>query len=215
MATFGYTTKGTAGETTVAERMFAGRFTLTEDGVITKITAYLIAREKMKITIYNDDGGSPGSPTTLEATTNEVDVPLATDGWVDFTFAVNPTLPAGIYHLAILGSNIGTQKIVYDAGAVEQCHYKDITYDGAPDPFGASTHLDRVYSIYATYTPSLGGGSVSNVSLISLGLGAWLAMQKKKKRMKKSVLAKKIAREAMKPMVKYLKKVDEAIKKAV
>jgi len=65
------------------------------------------------------------------------------------------------------------------------------------------------------YRLALLGGSSPNISLISLALGASLAIQKKKKRMKKSVLAKKIGRAAMKPMVKYLKKVDEAIKKAV
>jgi len=210
MATFGKTVKG-GSSTTISERLFGTKATLPVDAVITKMTAYIktaVTAQKYKLCIYADVAGSPAG---LEAVTIERSL-SSQDQDEDFLFASNPTLAAGDYWLGIMSDGVGSGIIYYDG--VGNTEYKNITYNAPPNPFGASTSLVREYTIYATYTP-LGGGSVSNVSLISLGLGAWLALQKKKKRMKKSVLAARIARDAMKPMVKYFKKVDEAIKKAV
>jgi len=215
MATFGKTDIGGTEANTSAscKIMGSGPFNLPADGNISKVSFYgrsVTASQKLRANFYADVAGSPsGSPLGESA---EIDL-TTVEGWHHLTYSPVLRLVAGDYWIFWLME--GTQQLRWfrDA-AVKQWAYQVATYPNFPDPIVPNLVDDFIMSIYATYSP-LGGGSVSNVSLIALGLGAWLAIQKKKKRMKKSVLAKKIARDAMKPMVRYLKKVDDAIKKAV
>jgi len=208
MATFGKTDIGANSYSIFKYECATVRRQAPEDGVVTSIWIYIGDNKNVRVCMWDDLAGvaknmlgESGDTATLANQWNKItgfNIPITKGAW--YWFGVQQKETA----FTLRGS-------VVVGGIIYKLH----TYGAFSNPFPAGySTTDIEYSIYAEYTPS-GGASISNVSLIALGLGAWLAIQKKKKRMKKSVLAKKIAREAMKPMVKYLKKVDEAIKKAV
>jgi len=217
MATFGYLNEGT-NWVDFLQGVISGYHAAPADGdgTLTKISAYMkntgAATKKATALLYAYVGA--GDAGTKLATSTEIDIPVSAAAWRDFPISY-AVVDATQYWLLVSSDGGNTVSLAYDTGGSAGIGlYKDITYGVFEDPLTGETPSTAMRSIYATYTSGV-NGSISNVSLISLGLGAWLATQKKKKRMKKSVLAKKIARDAMKPMVKYLKKVDEAIKKAV
>lgn len=154
MATFGKTDIG--GSTywgTAGDVKYACKFTLSEDGDISKITLYCRAHEgtsNVRCGIYSDDAGSPDA---LEGTSAEVSVSTSW-AWRDFAFSPSISLLAGTYWLACIFSV--RLYIVYDAGASNQWVDKADTYsDGFSDPFGTPAHWYAYeMSIYATYTPS-------------------------------------------------------------
>jgi len=212
MATFGKTNIGTLEFYGPIGYIWGCHFAPSLSGTVSKISAYVknLATANVKVKIYEN---TVDVPTNLLAESSVMSVPT-TFAWVDFPISL--TVVAATHYWLYVHS-AGQLYYKYDtvADAKSQSYKSGQSYPTNPNPHGAvSGQNNKEMSIYATYTPIV-NGSISNVSLISLGLGAWLAIQKKKKRMKKSVLAKKIARDAMKPMVKYFKKVDEAIKKAV
>jgi len=207
MATFGKLIKGTLSVTSPIY-CYLTEYVLPVDATIIKLYGWF-----QNFNAYAVDGSIAVYDGVNRQVEKTVSIPPSSDGFV--SGVVSKALVAGTYGLALkpMKSNV---TVFYDTNPFV-CYLDVGLAEGDPCPvvFGRDAGpVNRDYSVYAEYTP-LGGGSISNSSLIALGLGAWLALQKKKKRMKKSVLAKKIARDAMKPMVKYFKKVDEAIKKAV
>jgi len=213
MPTFGRLLAG-AGAITINDHIAGGEFTCPDAGQkADSITVWLkqvsAVAANYKCMLYK------ASDNSLVGTTEERNILLpAGVSEQTFNFVTPPSIENENYIITVWSDDWRGNLSVQWTG-VDTVRGDAEVYNGAPAIFADDEYEgNSEAAIYCTYS-SAGGGSVSNVSLISLGLGAWLAIQKKKKRMKKSVLAKKIAREAMKPMVRYLKKVDEAIKKAV
>ena len=133
-------------------RKYGCRYQLTENGIVSKITAYIAGDEvtaHVKAGIYRDNSGTP---STLVGESEEVMVPPI-DGWYEFNFPFPISLLAGYYWLSILQ----LEKIVifYDSGTINQFAENGDSYsDGFSNPFGGSNYEDWAMSIYATYTPS-------------------------------------------------------------
>lgn len=150
MGTFGYTTPG---DTTVAvstDKKGGSKFTLSEDGAVTKISVFFLATTSLhaKCGIYSDNAGAPNA---LLGTSQEVSVTPET-AWRDFTFTVPVALVAGVYWLVVITD--GWIWIYKDAGDANQYAWKDDTYsDGFSNPFGVpGAYYAYKASIYATYT---------------------------------------------------------------
>lgn len=124
-------------------------FPLTEDGDVTKVTRYTQGTNIATKGVIYDDGGS--APDALQGTSTEVTV-TAGAAWFDFTFdpAISLTGSNNYYIGNLAGGRIDHY---YDAGASNQNVYNLDTYsDGPSDPFGTPNNLDRILSVYATYT---------------------------------------------------------------
>ena len=84
----------------------------------------------------------------------------ASAAWQTSTFGVSPTLSANTsYWIGIVvQSTNADQYVAYDSGGSSTLKYElDNSYSSPTDPSGVTTGDDQ-YSIYATYTPSGGGG---------------------------------------------------------
>jgi len=167
MATFGNTSIETGiTRFTSRDTKSAVKFTLSEAGLVSKITAHIYRDPGnsydgyCKCDIYADDAGSPGA---LKGETNEVLVDWTSGDWGDFTFATAVSLTAGDYWLTLhVGDDTVHQIVAYstfissDAGGTNQFDLRaeDEYDDGAEDPYGTVGGLnDWTASIYATYTP--------------------------------------------------------------
>lgn len=155
MATFGYTTQGTAGNTgTTGQSIYGWKYTLSEAAVVSKLTAYFTCPTgtTTRALIYN-------SSYDLVAETEEnVYVGAKGWGWDDFTFASPVNLAAGDYWLCVWAVGDGSNYflVAYDAGDENQQANVAQAYNGAPDPISWANYWARKASIYATYTePSL------------------------------------------------------------
>jgi hypothetical protein len=152
--TFGYTTEGSSSFGLGADIASACKFSLTEAGNITKISAYTrrnVAGDKYcKTLIYSDVAGAP---TTLLATSDAV--LIVSVGWYDFTISYSAS--AGTYWLVMI-TDTGID-VYYDAGGVNQSCWKTVfTYASPANPFGApSGYADRNTSIHADYTATSTG----------------------------------------------------------
>lgn len=162
--TFGYTSIGGSGDSQNGNQMTAWRKdALGVSGSATKITAYSkhgSGSPNSQCSIYDDNAGTANN---LIGTTNETAVDT-TAGWDDFTFAAGVPLTAQQYHLAYwtdggAGSG-GYFTIYYDSGSAGDgwdYQYTTGTYNSWEDPFAQSERdRSRIYSIYATYTPTAG-----------------------------------------------------------
>jgi hypothetical protein len=153
--TFGNAHEGGGLSSNPVGYLSACKFTVPEDGTITKITSYVWQKSgpaNAKAAIYADNADTPGG---LLAESNEVAVPAAED-WVNFTIS-HPITQNTDYWLAIYAGGEGI-RYVYDPGSSNQLAYTwGNTYPSFPDPFGANygpDYHDWNMSIYATYTPS-------------------------------------------------------------
>jgi hypothetical protein len=171
MATFGNTSVSGAGTASMTAGYFKGsKFTLAEDGTVTKFTAYVAGagtnNQAVKISCYIDNAGAPGA---LKGCSNEVTITAAqAAGWQDFTIS-SFALTAGTYWLG------------YFAGATEAGanSYRQTTggvhatcADSYPTPANPAAAPDgtgtRNYCIYATYTPA---GRVHRLMMTGAGGG--------------------------------------------
>jgi len=170
--TFGYTSiGGTSTYFPPKDMKSTSKFTLSEAGNATKLTAYFWGEDPnyetegdAKALIYDD---SEGSPNNLKATSQEVTVTDGVTGWFDFSLSSSVGLSAGDYYLGVIanewlpgkGDLAGTNK------------YNDDSYsDGPSDPFGSASDSSYRKSIYCTYTPS-GGDPDIDVSPTSENFG--------------------------------------------
>jgi hypothetical protein len=147
--TFGKTNIGSTSTPCYVGDTHLGRFTLNEDGAVTKITAYISGAwgnpATVRAGIYSD---SAGSPSRVKGTTGDT-VVSATAGWYNFTFSTPLSLTAGTYHI---GFYSGDHDMVcyYNTGSTGQYNYKNWRNFGDPYPGGSTQNWD--ISVYATYT---------------------------------------------------------------
>jgi len=135
--------------------------------------------------------------------------------WRQLNFSVpKPSLLAVTDYYIVAWSD----KTVYgkrlNNGAVDQAAYDVEVYNGFPANLDFIED-DHLYSIYCDYTPSVGGSGFSSGARIALGLAAWMAIQKREKHRKRSILLERAIRQTMKPVVTYLRKVDRELEKVV
>jgi predicted esterase len=128
------------------------KFTLSEAGTVTRITAYVWAASgtaNLKAVIYADNSGSPGAKQGTDSQQTSV---TTTHGWYNFTFSTGISLSAGTYWLTLITS--AQTYWAYGGGSTNQSALNGDTYsDGATNPFGTgSVRYNLVTSIYATYT---------------------------------------------------------------
>lgn len=161
----------------------AGKFTLSEDGDVTKITAVLkfvsgshdAADLKTKCGIYDSSFNFLGA--TNETTWTALSYPSTSDTWYDFTFASPLSLTAGDYLLVVWSNQSGAstpnafQTSLATSGG-QNGYLKTFTYNGFQDPLSGYTTLTNAkHSIYATYTPT-GGTNIQ----INIG-DAWKSVE--------------------------------------
>ncbi len=178
--TFGYTTIGTGGTTSIRDRISGSQFTGVA-GEVTKITAYCridggsfgIASHKAGIYIHS----SLALLTNGDSTTITSDMVAA--AWNDYTFSSNPTASAVDYVLVLWQNEVNTpggySLFNYDDGdypdSTTQGHYQNYDWSDNSGALPATltvTHEDKKYSIYATYTAA-GGAKANNLSLLGVG----------------------------------------------
>lgn len=166
MATFGSTSETTAVSDKIADEAGAdglvrgNLFTLSENGNVTSIQAYLSGTNAetavdVKYAVYNSSlvflGETESSPWDISG--NE---------WIERNFTVPLELTAGDYWLVALGDYsdfaIASSALsMYGAssGGTSRVHNIGASYT-FPDPVAGTTGT-RLYDIYATYTPATGG----------------------------------------------------------
>lgn len=151
MATLGYTTTGASNGLSV--RPMACKFTTTEAGEITSMTADLrsTGAANFKFVIYSDSGGNPNTLLATSAADTITTTFATKTVAISYTFAASEVLHLGV----ISDDNI---EYKYDAGATAQFHSfgPNYTYPTPEDPASAPTDtFADVVTIYATYTPSV------------------------------------------------------------
>lgn len=149
MGTFGKT--GIGGSSgVVGTGKVATRQQLTEDGVISKITAYMsrATAGNVSAAIYDDSSGPTYyEPENLKGKTQSVSV--STLGWYDMVYASPLSLTAEWYWLTI---EQYYQTAYFDEGSQPNIltDYNGLSF--TEDPWEYHNPQNREYSIYATYT---------------------------------------------------------------
>jgi hypothetical protein len=147
MATFGKIPPEGGNDWYLGDPTIVGcKFSLPENGEVTKISVYQYYGLNCKCAVYGVDGSFKGQT-----------VQVYYDGpseWIDYAFTTPLALPAGEYYLCFWSTL--DAHIFWDDGLTNQLFTKVLPYTGTfPDPLGAvDEYLDREFSIYATYTPS-------------------------------------------------------------
>ncbi|NNM24500.1 MAG: prepilin-type N-terminal cleavage/methylation domain-containing protein [Phycisphaerales bacterium] len=145
---FGHTDIYTTAATNVEKTQVGTLANLPEDGIVSSISAYVDpAGKKMRLAVYDDTGGEPGT-LLVES---EV-VQLSGLGWK--TLPIKPTLlPAGDYWLALVFER---NNQFYYHGAPGELRYADHNaLDGFRETWGMPSDSFNVSaSIHATYTPN-------------------------------------------------------------
>jgi hypothetical protein len=147
---FGYETIFASSEKNIQNVQIATQVTLSEDGTLKSITAYINGRDKLcRSAIYTDSGGEPG---TLIVESDAATKSL-TD-WHTFTVADTP-LTAGTYWLAVSFSDRQQQYFYEPTGGQTRHVAHDAVTGGFLGNWGASSGIyPYQVSIYGTYTPS-------------------------------------------------------------
>ena len=99
------------------------------------------ANMKMALYLNSDDSFVMG---TIESAT-----PVSAS-WVTQNFTSTPTITNTNYWLAWWWSD--TTKVHYDTTSTVDYMYRNVSYNGFPDPFGGGEASAYLYSIYCTYT---------------------------------------------------------------
>jgi len=152
ISTFGTSTGSSVNYLSIYNYLRGVKASCPAIGTATKITAFLYnpatATKTCKCALYK------ASDSSFVAQTNEVVVPANNNAWVDFTFAVPPTITAQDYILVAFGY-VGSGNYVglcYATGSGVS-RAASGTYPTFPNPAtfssGSTNHL-----IYCTYTPS-------------------------------------------------------------
>lgn len=166
--TFGYTTNGASsnsGNGTGTDRTYAGRFALSEDGDVTSITwrGNRSAKGSNSVTtgIYSDNSNYPDARQGAETGSQTV---TTTQSWWTFTYGSAPSLTAANYWLTVFFPSSTASIWKYDSGGggdywMGYVNTQLVTGSApATYPAGQNANTGRIYSIYATYTATGGGG---------------------------------------------------------
>jgi len=154
--TFGTTGVGGTPRECASAYIVANKYTLTESGTVTKLSAYLYkkyAPDAFKMAIYSD-----ASP--MVKLCEGTGVMPVTAGWADCTISSGGELTAGDYWITLMGDC--DWYLYYNAAALHAFAETNTYANGFPANIAAWDYDDGAvtYSIYATYTPG-GGGDVS------------------------------------------------------
>lgn len=131
-------------------------YTLTEDGTVSKITAYAakqLGNRVAKAVIYSENPAN--TPDALLATSEEVALTSTSFAWVDFTFATPVDLPAGDYFIGLLTDATASNSVLVkcaNTGSLFNQFNTDTYSDGAANPFGTPSSSANEKVWYATYT---------------------------------------------------------------
>lgn len=172
--TFGNTSVGSSEDVWTAAGIIVGtKATLSEEGDISKITAYSKvnvmmfvwgAGEKAKCGLF-DVSGNYLSEETEELTGAK------SDGWHDFNFSSAVNLSAADYLLCVWSDAQGTPTSWATDFDIGGGHVDDNSGQNYPTwPASVSYNSSAIVSIYATYTASGGGGGadiakVNNIAI--------------------------------------------------
>lgn len=156
MPTFGHTGIGANSAQNNSNFKRVAKFTLSEDGDVTKLTYYtrggITGGQDLKAVIYAD---SAGAPAALLATGTAVNIANSqAAGWVDLPLTSTVRLTAGTYWIGAL-NNVNNQGsyVYYDASGGFRTENTDTYSDGPANPFGVPALTDTILvSCYATYT---------------------------------------------------------------
>lgn len=145
--TFGYTTAGTAGTTSLEGIITGSQFTGAL-GIGTSITAYFNPSSTAFTTRFalylHSDSSFVANTTVYTGGTGAA--------WRTQNFITNPSLSAVDYVIVAWSqSRSGTDVISYDAGSANQGHTQTLTYGTWPNP-ATFSHNNNKYSIYANYS---------------------------------------------------------------
>ena len=149
-----------AEELTGKNFQYATQATLSEDGTVTSISAHVkgLVTKLMRYALYTDSSGEPG---TLVVESVAEAIGLNEYHWHET--AVTPTaLSAGTYWLA-LAFEFKNMYVAQSAAGLGQTRHRNnnAVANGFLASWGASDVSNtRRLSIYATYTPSGGGGQI-------------------------------------------------------
>jgi DNA-binding beta-propeller fold protein YncE len=162
-ATFGNTSVGGSSDSFAANRKRVSEYALPVAASVSKLSIYLAptgtsGQQVLEGVIYEDASGKPAgliattSPLTFQSTN--------TTGWYDLPLPTPLNLPAGNYWLGVITgehSSVAGFRYQTSTGARD---YNTNTYTSGPsNPFGSPTTDSERASLYATYTPSSGGGA--------------------------------------------------------
>lgn len=157
---FGSTVGATNGATT---RIACSPFTAPASGTLTSVSAYNNASGggNWQGAIYDSDGVSARPNTLLGNGTVDVAIPVASN-WSTSTLSSSVSITSGhVYHICEWLSG-ASANYVYSAGAAtDLATSNSISYPTWPTPFGFNANSARLLRIYATYTPSGGGGGTT------------------------------------------------------
>ena len=160
-------TDGTLGTTTVGALTVSGGanyldvsgpYNLAVSGTVSKLTAYVASTgagaSNLRGVIYADSSGEPGA---LVGVTSEITIADGqAAGWVDLPLGVPAAVSPGSYWIGFwIGGNMGVYS--YDSVAGSERFTPDpYSSGGSPnDPFGPAGSSIGLYSVYATYTPTV------------------------------------------------------------
>jgi hypothetical protein len=164
MATFGYTTQGTAGFAPLQDFIEGAVFTCPENGTGSSLTACLqiysmgdATYVDIRLALYRHSDLALIAQTEKKTYTGTF-----AKQWVTFNFLTAPSLVAGTDYLLVAtacsdyDTLFPTVRLYYDAGDVNQHHERSYTCaatSGYPTTLTAPTHSNYKDSIYCTYTP--------------------------------------------------------------
>ena len=158
---FGYTTAGASNY--YIYHMIAGSvFPIPQSGTADSITVdfFSFGAGKAKTAIYQH------SDSTLVKASGELSA--AGSGWKTFTLPdPKPTLTASTEYVLVAWASATYTRIRYDTGDTNQGHYKDVTYNGFPNPISFN-HANYKFSIYCNYTVVTNYPSIDSLRLSSI-----------------------------------------------
>lgn len=152
--TFGNTSIGASRNSTAANNVQGGYFTITESGDVTKLTAY--GEDSSGTTNTKGlivENSSPYNIVT-NAVSNVVNVSTTTS-WRDYAFSTSPSLTASTsYGMGILTES-NYNRAYFDDFSGSGFYDSSNSY-ASPAALSAPSSNSRLYSIYATYTATGG-----------------------------------------------------------
>lgn len=156
MATFGKITDGASTQSYTSNRKLVSLFTLSEDAILTSLTARLRTNNTTQTrswrgVIYSDSAGAPDALlyVTDDGTFLSTSVAAYTRNFA------GESLPAGNYWVGVQhDANATTSVLLYrDNTAASGVSNNDTFSDGAATPFGATASNSGPFDVYVTYTP--------------------------------------------------------------
>lgn len=141
------------------------KFTAAANGTVTSMSSYVkssFGSANIQHAIYSD---SSGPSAKLASSASSVSNP-GTGMWATSTVSLSIT-SGTVYWLCMWADN-GNPTAAYHGGAANQTAQplSSPTFPSWPDPFGTFTSRSDEFSIYATYTPSGGGGGAKGAFLL-------------------------------------------------